>query len=55
MKHTANRNLNLNKLSVGCDPCKKEAVRIQREISSKNLSSIKIEAIKKIVQSMFKK
>ena len=51
MKNTANQNL--NKLSVGCDPYKKEALRIQRQVSKKNLSMLKIEAIKKIVQSIF--
>ena len=51
MKNTANQNL--NKISVGCDLCKKKSLRIQRQISKKNLSTLKIEAIKKIVQSIF--
>ena len=45
--------INLNKSSSGCAPCLNEALKIDRQISSRVLSEIKIEEIKKIVNSIF--
>ena len=44
----------LNKSSTGCAPCLNEALKIDRQISNRVLSEIKIEEIKKIVRSIFK-
>ena len=46
--------INLNKSSSGCAPCLNEALKIDRQISNRVLSEIKIEEIKKIVRSIFK-
>ena len=62
MKRTDKREKNLNKLSLdlnksftGCAPCLNEALKIDRQISNRVLSEIKIEEIKKIVRSIFSK
>ena len=54
-KHIANANLvdDLNKSPVGCVPCKKEALKIERKLSRRRLTELKIEEIKKIVKSIF--
>ena len=44
----------LNKLSTGCAPCLKEALKIDRQIKDKPLNEIKIEKIKRIVRSIFR-
>ena len=46
--------IDLNKSSSGCAPCLNEALKIDRQISNRVLSEIKIEEIKKIVRSIFK-
>jgi len=46
--------IDLNKSSGGCAPCLNEALKIDRQISNRVLSEIKIEEIKKIVRSIFK-
>tara|TARA_B100000029_G_scaffold112165_1_gene104273 strand:- start:3508 stop:3708 length:201 start_codon:yes stop_codon:yes gene_type:complete len=61
MKRTNKRNinlddhpsLNLNKFSVGCAPCLSEASKVDRQINDRELSEIKINEIKAIVNSLF--
>ena len=61
MKRTNKRNinlddhpsLNLNKFSVGCAPCLNEASKVDRQINDRELSEIKINEIKAIVNSLF--
>ena len=55
MRRTNKKELNLNKLKTGCSPCLNEALKMQQKISNRNISEIKIEEIKKIVSSLFKK
>ena len=45
--------IDLKKTSSGCAPCLNEALKIDRQISNRVLSEIKIEEIKKIVRSIF--
>ena len=49
------KDLNLNKLKTGCSPCLNEARKMQQKISEIELSKMKIQEIKKIVSSLFKK
>ena len=53
MKRTFKKDLDLNKSSVGCAPCIKEAYKIEKKIEERSLSDIKIEEIKEIVNSLF--
>jgi len=60
MKCTYKRKLNLNELSFdlnkysyGCAPCLKEALEIKRKVNNRLLNEIKINEIKKIVNSIF--
>ena len=60
MKCTNKRELNLNKpsfdlnkLSYVCAPCLNEASKIDRKVSNRILSEIKIKEIKEIVNSIF--
>ena len=60
MKRTYKRKLNLNepsfglnKYSYGCAPCLKEALEIKRKVKNRLLNEIKINEIKKIVNSIF--
>ena len=46
---------NLNKSSTGCAPCLKEVSKIDKKISNRSLSEIKINEIKEIVNSIFEK
>ena len=55
MRRTNKKNLNLNKLKTGCSPCLNEVKKMQQKISNREISDIKIEEIKKIVSSLFKK
>ena len=55
MRRTIKKNLNLNKLKTGCSPCLNEAKKMQQKISNREVSEIKIQEIKKIVSSLFKK
>jgi len=52
MRRTNKKDLNLNKLKTVCSPCLNEA---QKMLSDRKISEIKIEEIKKIVSSLFKK
>jgi len=54
MRRTLKKNTNLNSLKTGCSPCMNEAKKMQRKISDRNLSEIKIQEIKSIVSSLFK-
>ena len=47
--------MNLNKLNTGCSPCVSEAKKMERKISNREVSEMKIEEVKVIVSSMFKK
>jgi hypothetical protein len=42
-------------LKTGCSPCLNEVKKMQQKISKREISDIKIEEIKKIVSSLFKK
>ena len=55
MRRTIKKELNLNKLKTGCSPCLNEVQKMQQKLSDREVSEIKIEEIKKIVSSLFKK
>ena len=55
MRRITKKNLNLNKLKTGCSPCLNAARKMQQKLSDREVSEIKIEEIKKIVSSLFKK
>ena len=55
MRRITKKDLNLNKLKTGCSPCLNEARKMQQKLSNREVSEIKIEEIKKIVSSLFKK
>ena len=55
MRRATKKEINLNKLSTGCSPCIREAKKMEQKISNRKVSEIKIEEVKKIVSSMFKK
>jgi hypothetical protein len=54
MRRTLKKNINLNSFKTGCLPCMNKAKKMQRKISDRNLSEIKIQDIKSIVSSLFK-
>ena len=60
MKRTSKRELNLNepsfdlnRSSYGCAPCLKNALEIKRKVNNRLLNEIKLNEIKKIVNSIF--
>tara|TARA_B110000014_G_scaffold217911_1_gene172718 strand:- start:110 stop:331 length:222 start_codon:yes stop_codon:yes gene_type:complete len=53
LKLSSLKEYDLNKSSVGCAPCLKEALKIERQVGKKTLTEIKIEEIKNIVNSIF--
>ena len=55
MRRTIGKKVNLNKLKTGCSPCMSEAKKMEQKISDRNISEIKIEEVKTIVSSLFKK
>jgi hypothetical protein len=55
MRRTNKKDLNLNRLKTGCSPCLNEVRKMQQKLSDREVSEIKIEEIKKIVSSLFKK
>ena len=55
MRRITKKDLNLNKLNTGCSPCLNEAKKMQQKISNREVSEIKIQEIKNIVSSLFKK
>ncbi len=55
MRRTTKKEINLNKLKSGCSPCISEAKKMEQRISNRRVSEIKIEEVKTIISSMFKK
>ena len=55
MRRITKKDLNLNKLKTGCSPCLNEVKKMQQKLSHREVSEIKIQEIKKIVSSLFKK
>ena len=55
MRRATKKEINLNKLKTGCSPCISEAKKMEQKISNRKVADIKIEEIKVIVSSMFKK
>tara|TARA_B100000902_G_scaffold9127_1_gene11422 strand:+ start:105 stop:275 length:171 start_codon:yes stop_codon:yes gene_type:complete len=55
MRRTTKKEINLNRLKTGCSPCMTEAKKMEQRISNRKISEIKIEEVKTIVSSMFKK
>jgi hypothetical protein len=55
MRRANKKDLNLNKLKTGCSPCLNEARKMQQKLSNREISEIKLDEIKKIVSSLFKK
>jgi hypothetical protein len=55
MRRTNKKEINFNQLKTGCLPCLDEAKKMQQKISNIEVSKIKIQEIKKIVSSLFKK
>ncbi|MDC2987485.1 hypothetical protein OAY20_05280 [Candidatus Pelagibacter bacterium] len=55
MRQTIKKEINLNKLKSGCLPCISEAKKMERKISNRKVFEIKIEEVKSIVSSLFKK
>tara|TARA_Y100000590_G_scaffold110950_1_gene126515 strand:- start:2201 stop:2404 length:204 start_codon:yes stop_codon:yes gene_type:complete len=47
------KEFDLNKIPTGCAPCLKEAIKIEKKINKRSLNEIKINEIKKIVNSIF--
>ncbi len=55
VRQTTKKKVNLNKLKTGCSPCMNEVKKMEQKISSRKISEIRINEIKDIVSSMFKK
>ena len=55
MSRSIKKEVNLNKLKTGCSPCISEAKKMEQKISNREVSEIKIEEVKMIVSSIFKK
>ena len=55
MRRTMGKKVNLNKLKKGCSPGMSEAKKMKQKISNRDISEIKIEEVKTIVSSLFKK
>jgi len=55
MRRTIGKKVNLNKLKKGCSPCMSEAKKMEQKISDRKISAIKIQEVKTIVSSLFKK
>ena len=55
MGRTTKKEINLNKLKTGCSPCMSEAKKMEQKISNRKVSEIRVEEVKTIVSSMFKK
>ena len=55
MRRTIKKEINLNKLKEGCSPCMSEVRKMEQKISNRKVSEIKINEVKTIVSSMFKK
>jgi len=55
MKRAVKKEVNLNKLKTSCSPCIREAKYMEQKISNRIISELKIEEVKTIISSMFKK
>ena len=55
MSRTIKKEINLNKLKTGCSPCMSDAKKIEQKLINRKISEIKIDEVKTIVSSMFKK
>ena len=55
MRRAVKKEVNLNKLKTGCSPCIKEAKNMEQKVSNRKISELKIDEVKSIVSSMFKK
>ena len=55
MRRSTKKEINLNKLKTGCSPCVSEVKKMEQKISNRKVSEIKIEEVKTIISSMFKK
>ena len=55
MRRIIKKDLNFNRFKTGCSPCLNEVRKMQQKLSDREVSEIKIEEIKKIVSSLFKK
>ena len=53
MRRTEKKRINLNKLKTGCSPCISEAKKMEQKISNRQVSEIKIEEVKIIINSLF--
>ena len=53
LNQSSPKEYNLNKKSIGCAPCFKEALKIERQVNNRSLNEIKISEIKEIVNSIF--
>ena len=54
MRRSIKKDLNLSKLKTGCAPCLNEAKKIEQKILNRDLSKIKIEEIKNLIDSRLK-
>ena len=55
IKRVTRKNINLNTLKTGCTPCLNETKIIKRKIGDRKVSELKLEEIKKIIDSFFEK
>ena len=55
MRRAVKKEVNLNELKTGCSPCIREANNMEQKISNRKVSELKIEEVKTIISSMFKK
>ena len=55
MRRTSKNSNTFNKLRTGCSPCMSEAKKMEQKISNRKVSEIKIEEVKTIISSMFKR
>ena len=55
MGRSIRKKIKLNMLKTGCSPCISEAKKMKQKILNRKVSEIKIEEVKSIVSSMFKK
>ena len=55
MRRTIKKEIYLNKFNTGCSLCMLEAKKMEQKISNRKVFEIKIQEVKTIVSSMFKK
>ena len=53
LNQSSPKDYDLNKSSTGCAPCLSKALEIDSHVNNRSLSEIKIDEIKKIVNSIF--